>query len=98
MLAVRYLPRIFCERCRRSILSGRRGSYSPTKKDVNIAVEVRVEAAAPAGRRGAVMLRRGVTRIPVSGAAVMIAVGLLHRGHHRYLLHYPDLAVPPADV
>lgn len=76
-------------------LSGRRGCYSPTKKDVNIAVQIRVEATAPAGRRGAVILRRGVARIPVSGAAaVMIAVGLLHRGHHRYLLHYPYFAVP----
>jgi len=30
-------------------LSGRRGCYSPTKKDVNIAVQIRVEAAALAG-------------------------------------------------
>lgn len=69
-----------------------RGCYSPTKKDVNIAVQIRIEAAASAGRRGAVILRRGVTRIPVSVAAVMM--GPLHRGHHRYLLHYPDLADP----
>lgn len=97
VFAVRYLPSIFCEPMLLDRLSGWRGCYSPTEEDVNIAVQIRVKAAAFAGRRGAVILRRGVTRIPV--AAVMIAVGSLHRGHHRYLLHYPVLvAAPPVDI
>lgn len=99
VFAVRYLPSIFCEPVLSGRLSSRHGCYSPTEKDVNIAVQICVEAAAFAGRRGAVILRRGVTRIPVSVAAVMITVGPLHRGHHRYLLHYSVLvAAPPVDI
>lgn len=78
------------------IISGRRGCYSPSEKDVNVAVsKIRVETA-PTGRRRAVVFRQGVVRIPVNIiiiAAVAKAVG--HRSPHHCLLHYPVLIVVP---